>query len=263
MTPPRWTFDTPPAAPRAPHVMLLVFGRGPIASPPPDGIVEVRPLPRAADPAWFDAWRAGSIRAVAAADIGERIRELDAADHAHVVLAGPTAVSDLAHLQAAWAAVGALFAGGATVALDVHALAWHTAATAPDAAGPLDVAREVRVVFEGAQGGAGGASALHTRGLRKFGAPDLVALCSQDDAALVGDMVRQLAEAMARGLDLARPRHALTLGDAATWYAVDDVRGLGDAIELRNEARVLVDARGHHLVGVRARLEGATPRGDA
>lgn len=263
MTPPRWTFDTPPAAPRAPHVMLLVFGRDAVPSPTVEAPVTVSPLPRAADPAWFDAWRAGSIRAVAAADLGDRLADLDAATHAHVILAGPTDATDLAHLQGAWAAARALFEGGAAVALDVHALTWHTAATAPDPAGPLDVGREVRVVFEGAEGRPGGAYALHTRGLLKFGAPDLVALCGADDAALVGDMVRQLAEAMARGLDLARPRHALALGAAATWYAVDDVRGLGDAIALHNEARVLVDERGNHLAGVRARLEGTAPRGDA
>ncbi|MFO0604269.1 MAG: hypothetical protein U0324_13890 [Polyangiales bacterium] len=222
MTAARWTFDTT-AAPRAAQVMLLVFGEGARAAPEVPGVA-VRPLPRAADPAWFDAWRAGSIRAVAEADLRGDLAALDRADHVHVVIAEPAAATDLAHLQGAWAAARALLEAGASAALDVHALAWRTAATAPDPAAPLDLDRELRLVFEGAGGRADGAYPLHTRGLRKFGAPDLVALCSPGDAELVGDMARQLAHAMARGLDLARPRHALALGDAATWYAVDDVR---------------------------------------
>lgn len=255
MTAARWTFDTPPAAPRAAQVMLLVFGEGARSTPAVAG-VEVRPLPRAADPAWFDAWRAGSIRAVAERDLGD-LTALDRADHVHVVVAEPSAALDLAHLQGAWTAARALFEAGATAALDVHALTWRTAATAPDPSVPPDLDRELRLVFEGAGGRADGAYPLHTRGLRKFGAPDLVALCSPGDAALVGDMARQLAHAMARGLDLSRPRHALALGDAATWYAVDDVRGLAALIGLQNEARVLVDEEGRHLAGVAGRIGGA------
>ena len=254
MTAARWTFDTT-AAPRAAQVMLLVFGEGARAAPEVPGVA-VRPLPRAADPAWFDAWRAGSIRAVAEADLRGDLAALDRADHVHVVIAEPAAATDLAHLQGAWAAARALLETGASAALDVHALAWRTAATAPDPTAPLDLDRELRLVFEGAGGRADGAYPLHTRGLRKFGAPDLVALCSPGDAELVGDMARQLAHAMARGLDLARPRHALALGDTTTWYAVDDVRGLAGLLGLQNEARVLVDEEGRHLAGVASRIGG-------
>ncbi|MFO0604271.1 MAG: hypothetical protein U0324_13900 [Polyangiales bacterium] len=146
-----------------------------------------------------------------------------------------------------------------------HALA-GVDALAPDASSPpprpssprwnSTSRRELRLVFEGAGGRADGAYPLHTRGLRKFGAPDLVALCSPGDAELVGDMARQLAHAMARGLDLARPRHALALGDTTTWYAVDDVRGLAGLLGLQNEARVLVDEEGRHLAGVASRIGG-------
>lgn len=257
MTAPRWTFSSDLSAPRAAQVLLLAFGRGERTVDGSIDGVSVRPLPRAADPAWFDGWRSGSIRAVAEDDLSGDLTALDASDHVHVIVAAPAAARDLGHLQGAWAAARRCLDAGATAVLDVHALAWRTAATAPDPAAPLDLDRELRLVFEGGGGRPDAASPLHTRGLRKFGAPDLIALCTPADAALVGDLTRQLAHAMARGLDLARPRHALGLGEVATWHAVDDVRGLAGLLGLPNEARVLVDDTGQHLAGIAARLGGA------
>jgi hypothetical protein len=132
------------------------------------------------------------------------------------------------------------------------------ALTAPDAA--LDVSRELRIVFETDSTRQDGAHALHTRGLKKFGAPDLVALCSPGDARLVSDVIAQLADALARGGDLALPRHGVDLDAGTTWYAVDDDFGLADILGLNNAARVLVDDRGRHLVGVLARLRSDRDR---
>lgn len=247
--------------------MLVSFGSGPLTEGvtlslsrfgvPSAELIEdldVRTIARADDPGWFDSWRQGALRAIAVDDLGEQMDELDQADHAHVIVAEPEDPDDLGYLQAAWGMARYLVARGATVVLDVHAMTFHPAAGLPEAGGELDVTGEVRLVFEGGTGGAGGAHALHTRGLRKFGAPDLVALCGRSDAALVGDVLSQLADVVARGVDLATPRHGVEIDAGISWYVVDDQHGLSDLLQLDNDARVLVDADGQHLIGVLDRL---------
>lgn len=264
MSTPAWTYSTPPASPRAPEVVLLAFSRGPLRDDvplsasrfgAPDaaslGALELHAIPRAVEPRWFDAWRDGSLRAIAEGDLGAALRDLDAADHVHLVRASPGAPADLGYLQASWAMVRHLAARGATVVLDAHAATYRPTAAIPPAGAALDVRTEIRVVFETEARRNERAHALHTRGLRKFGAPDLIALCGDADAALVGEVVGQLADAVARGLELA-PRHAVELDASTTWYVVDDADGLGAMLQLGNAARVLVDAVGRHLVGVRA-----------
>jgi hypothetical protein len=108
----------------------------------------------------------------------------------------------------------------------------------------------VRVVYETSTGRPDRAHALHTRGLRKFGAPDLVALCTDADVPLVGQAISELAEEVARGTDLATPRHAVEVAPGVRWIVVEDEHRLGELLQLNNEARVLVDDRGHDLMGV-------------
>lgn len=267
--PPVWTFSTKPATTRSPHVMLVAFSSGQLTDNVPlslskfgvpsaeqASLLDVRAIPRSANPAWFDGWRTGSLRTIAAEDLGDALADLDAADHVHVVQASPEAAENLGYLQAAWGVTRHLVARGATVVLDVHAMTFHRgdSLAAPDA--PFDVTRELRVVFETDSTRQDGAHALHTRGLKKFGAPDIVALCSPGDARLVSDVIAQLADAVARGGDLALPRHGVDLDAGTTWYAVDDEHGLADILGLNNSARVLVDDRGRHLIGVLARLRG-------
>ncbi|HUQ08006.1 MAG TPA: hypothetical protein VM261_36170 [Kofleriaceae bacterium] len=272
--PPVWSFTTEPATPRTPHVMLVAFSIGPLAENVPlslskfgvpsaehAGMLDVRSIARNVDPRWLDGWRSGSLRTIAADDLGAAaLAELDAADHAHVVQASPDGAADLGYLQAAWGVTRHLVARGASVVLDVHAMTFYRgdALAAPDAA--LDVTRELRVVFESDSTRPDGAHALHTRGLKKFGAPDLVALCSPGDARLVSDVIAQLADAVARGGDLELPRHGVDLDAGTTWYAVDDEHGLADILGLNNAARILVDDRGRHLVGVLGRLRSGRDR---
>ncbi|MBZ0237227.1 MAG: hypothetical protein K8M05_33170 [Deltaproteobacteria bacterium] len=272
--PARWTFTTEPRAARTPHVMLVAFSAGPLADNVPlslskfggpsaelVGALDVRTIPRGADPSWFEGWRHGSLRTIAADDLGPAaLAELDLADHVHVVQAAPERAADLGYLQAAWAVARHVVARGATVVLDVHAMIFHRGAALAPPGAALDVARELRIVFETDSTRDDGAHALHTRGLKKFGAPDLVALCSPNDARLVSDVIAQLADAVARGDDLALPRHGVDLEPGTTWYAIDDEHGLADILGLNNAARVLVDERGRHLVGVLARLQGDRDR---
>lgn len=236
---------------------MFVFGAGP---PPADLAVpagafrscRVQRIERAQDPAWFDAWRSGSLRAIAKQDLGE-LAALDAADQVHVVACEPTAVTDLGYLEGAWAVVRALTDAGATVVLDAMAMSYTPAARVPAAGAALEVAREVRVVFETDSTRSDRAHALHTRGLRKFGAPDLVALCTDADVELVGAAIRELAEEVACGLDLALPRHALEIAPGVRWVAIEDEHRIGELLQLNNEARVLVDDRGKNLTGVAQR----------
>jgi hypothetical protein len=98
--------------------------------------------------------------------------------------------------------------------------------------------------------------------MRKFGAPDLVALITDDDVALVGQAISELADQVARGTDLVTPMHAVEIAPGVRWVAVEDEHHLGELLQLGNEARVLVDADGDDLVGVteRSRRAGHHPR---
>jgi hypothetical protein len=266
-----WQFTTQPAA-RRPSVILFVFASTPLDSQlevsiaaygaPSSAALEqcsLRTIDRRRDPQWFDSWRSGSMRNIAHSDLGDDIALLDAAKHVHVIVSEPEAPTDLTYLQAAWAIARSLVAHGASVILDAHAIAFTTASKLQPAGEPLDVAREVRVVYETDPDAHGErAHALHTRGLRKFGAPDLVALCSDADARFVAHAITELADAVARGTDLATPKHALHIAPGVTWVAIEDEHRLGELLQLNNEARVIVDETGHDLVGVLGRLSPTT-----
>ncbi len=266
-----WTFATSPASTRRPSVVLAAFSHGrlgddaalarePLGIPEtaPLAAADVRTIARAADPRWFDAWRGGSLRAIAERDLGAQLADLDAADHVHVIALELVSPAELSYLQVAWGLARQLVARGATTVLDVHAMMYRAAAAMPPADGDLDVSREVRVIYETDSSRADRAHAMHTRGLRKFGAPDLVALCGDADARLVGPALVELAGAVARGTDLVLPRHAIAVAPGITWYAVADEHQLGALLQLNNAARVIVDSEGHDLLGVLARLPAAS-----
>jgi hypothetical protein len=262
-----WNFTTQPAAARRPSVILFVFGTGPLGTsaelsmtrfgaPSPESLAtcDVKTVTRGMDARWFDAWRSGSLRAIAQQDLGGGIAALDAADHVHVIACEPGDVADLTYLQAAWALARFLIARGGSVVLDAHAMRFTAADNVQLPGEPLDVSREVRVIYETDSTRPDGAHALHTRGMRKFGAPDLVALCTDGDAALVGSAITELAEQVACGTDLATPAHVVEVAPSVQWVAVEDEHRLADVLQLNNSARVLVDSTGHDLLGVVARI---------
>jgi hypothetical protein len=265
-----WKFHTLPAQPRSPQVLLFVFATGSLGgdavlslerfgAPSEQALAQctLRTIERAIDPRWFDAWRQGNLRAIAEADLGDHLAQLDAADHVHVIRSEPDAPGDLSYLQAAWAIARYLVDRGASIVLDAHAMRYLRAdsLTAPEAA--LDVAHEVRVVYETDATRASGAHAIHTRGMRKFGAPDLIALCTDADARFIAHVMTELAEAVACGTDLATPKHAVHVAAGVTWVAVEDEHRLGEVLQLGNAARVLVDESGRDLIGILGRLPRA------
>ncbi len=261
----RWQFTTLPTQPRRANVVLAVFGRGPLHEIEPDPTAfgaptielartyDVRSIARALDPAWFDNWRGGSLRTIAERDLAPaELAALDGADHVHMIIGEFADPTDLGYLQAAWALARYLVARGGEVVLDAHAMRYAATLPAPDLA--LDVGREIQIIFETDSARSDRAHALHTRGMLKFGMPDLVALCSDADADLVVQVVAQLAASIARGADVAMPRHGVDILDGMTWYLVDDEHGIAGLLQLNNTARVLVDDTGKNLVGVAARL---------
>ncbi len=263
-----WKFDRAPAGPRHVHVSLFVFG--PDVTPgilvpaahgiPTSGVLaslDVRRHERATDPRWFDGFRSGSMRAIATTDLGPWIAALDAATVVHSITASLEGPADLGYLQAAWGYARYLIASGASVVLDAHALAFTYGDELPAGGSAFDSEREVRVVYETATERPDAPHALHTRGLRKFGAPDLVTLCKSDDVPLLSTALRELSDAMARGLDLGAPRHRLDIVPGVHWVLVPDEHGLGDLLQLNNAARVLVDSDGHDLAGIASRLRRA------
>jgi hypothetical protein len=271
--PPVWTFATAPVTPRHPQVLLVAFSTGPLADDVEMSVsrfgapsiaaisdAEVRTIEARQDPRWFQGWRAGSLRAVAEGDLEGALGALDAADRIHMISVAPAAPTDLGYLQTAWALARFLVARGATTVLDVHAMTYRHGAAVAAAEAAFDVRREIRIIFETASERPDGAHALHTRGLRKFGAPDLVALCSDADVDVVGAVMTQIATALAGGAELRAGHHAIDLDQSMTWQVVDDEHGLAQLLQLNNDARVLVDDDGAHLTGIAARLRRALTR---
>lgn len=262
-----WTFSRPPA-PRQAEVTLFVFGaltedvpmslsRFGVPDPGALELCDVRHHTRAADPRWFDGWRSGSLRNIARIDLGDGAAVLDAATELHSISVAITDPPDLRYLQAAWALARYFVARGASAVLDAHAIAFTAGSALPPAGGPLDVAHEVRVVYETESTRPDQAHALHTRGMRKFGAPDLIALCSDPDVPLIGTAIGELADAVARGAELGAARHKVEVLPGVHWVVVPDEHGLGNLLQLNNSARVIVDSDGHDLVGVADRLRRA------
>jgi hypothetical protein len=146
---------------------------------------------------------------------------------------------------------------GGSVVLDAHAIAYHHGDALPAAGAPFDSEREIRVIYETSADRPDAPHALHTRGMKKVGAPDLIALCTDEDVPLISTALRELADAMARGLELGSPRHRLDVVPGVHWVLVPDEHGLGDLLQLDNSARVLVDSDGHDLAGIASRLRRA------
>lgn len=269
-----WQFSHPPDGaprPRRADVTLAVFGCDPLDESValsredfgiPGGVsleaFTVRAVTRAQDPGWFDGWRTGSLRAIAEQDLdADALAALDAAEVVHLISIEVESPRDLGYLQAAWGMARLHVARGGTVVLDAHAMAFVAAGALPAADAPLDVRREVRKVFETSSQRPEHAHALHTRGLRKFGAPDLIALCTDSDARFVAHAMGEIAELVARGALVPGTKQPVDIAPGVTWFLVEDEHRLGDILQLNNAARVIVDEAGDDLVGVLGRL----PRG--
>ncbi len=218
--------------------------------------VDVRVIRREDAAEWFDNWRSGGLRVVASHYLGAAVDRLDRADTCYVVRVSLPEPSDLGYLQAAWAVARWLVARGGDCVLDVHAGAFHhadaIAGVAADAG--FDIDREVTLVYETDEDSAVEGHVLHTRGMRKFGRPDLVAVVDPDDAPLLSAVVRQIATALADGF-MPAGRHGVDLASGLTLYLEPYVPGeqLAD-VHLNNDGMLLLDHEGNRPRGLAAAL---------
>ena len=165
-------------------------------------LMEVRELTREMDSAWFDGFRAGSLRAVATQALGD-VSALDAATQLTAVMVDREDAANLMHLQAAWATAQWVVARGASVVLDAQTNRFWRGADVADwpASRPFSLSIDVNVVVEAGQ--TSPIANIHTRGLQKFGRQDLVVRDvpgAQWDS--VAGLVRALAGQLANGVVL-------------------------------------------------------------
>jgi hypothetical protein len=165
-------------------------------------LVEVRELPREVDAQWFDAFRGGSLRGIAAHWLGD-LAALDSATQLTALIISREDVAELTHVQAGWAAAKWLVERGATVILDAQANRFWKAADVADwpVVRPFSLSIDVNVVVEAEPTAA--KAVIHTRGMQKFGRPDLVVFdvpAPRWDP--VGALIRSIASQLVDGVVL-------------------------------------------------------------
>jgi len=150
---------------------------------------------------WIQGFFEPELLELARADLGGSPARLGEARHAHTLSGCFPDAPHLDHLQAVWALLRALAEAGCFVFLDLVAARWlspdEVAALAPDA--PFELDREISIILE-SEVRAEGVQVCHTRGLRKFGRPDLLSFepPEQDGEATAG-LLHALAERLALG----------------------------------------------------------------
>jgi hypothetical protein len=207
---------------------------------------DLRAHARATATEWFDGWRTGALRRIALGDLGG-LEALDATTMCHTFTCQVQAPVDLSHVQAGWAIARWMVARGATVVVDALSNRYWSAAevAAVPADAPFDLDRELRVVFETAAT-VGAGHVAHTRGMSRFGRPDLVAVVREDDAAWAGELLRSVAGAFAEGA-LPGADVVIELPDGTGVVLAEDGLGFAAKLGLSNDARVLVTEAGGAL----------------
>jgi hypothetical protein len=258
----KWERPQGPASGRRVHAMVVCFVHGElrddiklqvdrfgVSSVESFREVDTREHHRADDPEWFDNWRSGAARTIASRDLGGELSALDAADGCFTFVVDQPDPADLAHLQSLWALTRWFFARGASCAIDVHAMRFLRPGDVPAPAAELDIKREVSIIYETDATEPGGGHVLHTRGMRKVGRPDIIAVVAPAQVELVAEVMWQLASGMARGFMPGLPRHGVDLADDESWYlAADDADAFSGRLHLNNDARLLVTEDGETLV---------------
>lgn len=232
------------------HALLVVFADDDVLNAAPDlhltgtvpagapvASLDVRGHRHTGSPQWIDGWRDGAVRAIAERDLGD-LGRLDAATCCYSVSVEVDDPADLTHLQLAWAVAAALVRKGAFAVLDAHAVTWMPG---PAVAGlpadrPFVVQREVSLTAETTPT-PGFGHPVHTRGMVKFGRPDLVAGVAAADIQHTAQVLNHLARMLAEG-------HVLTPGRKLRFDGQRTLRVEPYAnapVDLNNDALLLVD----------------------
>jgi len=198
---------------REASVILIVFTHGEVlrgldltGAVPADAPVDrlaVRFHHHADNAEQIDGWRVGPLRELAERELPDPAA-LDAATGCysiHVTAADP---ADLTHLQLAWAVAAAVCRAGAVAVLDAYAHDWYgaDAVAGLDPRRPFSVVREISVVAE-SDSVPGFGHPVHTRGMTKFGRPDLIMGVPGERIGEAATVLNQLAALLADGAVLA------------------------------------------------------------
>ncbi len=255
---PIWTREQSPFLEREAEAYWVCFSVGDLADDIPLEVdafgvpstesakgADVRKVTREEDPEWFDNWRAGAVRNIASRDLGQGMEALDAADQCHTIRCAVVDPSDLAYLQSGWALARWLVVRGVCVVLDVHAMRFlpsdAVASVPPD--NNFDLKREVSIILETDQRPGSPGHALHTRGMRKLGRPDLVCWVQPADAPEMGEVMRQLCQSMAAGW-MPGARHCVNLDGERQLYLEPYQPLPEDDLHLNNDGLHLVAGEG-------------------
>lgn len=203
---------------------------------------------RASKRAWFENWWSGAFGVIAQADLGDDLPLLTTSDVCFTLSLELPDQADLAPLQSVWGLSRWLCARGVDVVLDVHAFRFRTRQDV-DALdfSQSDVQRDVKLVLE-SEPSEDGAHLMHTRGLCKFGRPELLCFVQPDDGALMGRVLNQLARTLMDGVQTSQIRLRIADGVELVTKAATDA-ALVDSLGV--EAAVLLGrADGAPLVGL-------------
>jgi hypothetical protein len=217
------------AAPQAPN-------RTPLAA------LDIRLHGYADSPDWIDGLRTGALRNIAAGDLGDLDR-LDAAGCCYSITVKVGDPIDLTHLQLAWAVASELAKAGAFAVLDAYAVRWlpGAAVATRSPARSFSIKHEVSLLAE-TEPAPGFGHPVHTRGMIKFGRPDLVAGVPAERIEETGRILNHLARMLAEGHVL-RPGQQLRFDGARTLTVADYApRASVPNLNLNNDALLLIGA---------------------
>jgi len=213
------------------------------AVPPgaPVDALDVRRHTDADSAAWIDGFRTGGLRNIASHQLGDLDR-LDSASSCYSITISVEDPADLTYLQLAWAVASRIAAAGAVAVLDVHAVNWLAGSTVASLSPrrPFVIQREVSIVAE-TEATPGFGYVVHTRGLIKFGSPDLVAGVAADRIDHTGRILNHLAGMLADGHDLVRGQQLRFDAQRVLTVATYTPDAITPDLELNNEALLLVD----------------------
>jgi hypothetical protein len=199
---------------RAASVVLFAFARAPLdLSVPLSGarhglpedfdanLLDITQHVKDKAPRWFEGFTSPELLSIARGDLGADVSGILDATAIYVVKLEVHEPADLGHLQAAWAAAKWLCELGAGFVLDEHAIRWWSSQQVAelDASRDFDIRNEISIVFEtDARPGFG--HVTHTRGLAKFGRPDLLLFGAElAEAEACGALLNALATRAALG----------------------------------------------------------------
>ncbi|HEX2872208.1 MAG TPA: hypothetical protein VHP33_13145 [Polyangiaceae bacterium] len=241
-------------------LLFVCFGKAPLAEVPltlasfglPSAAlaksVALAEHQRASKRSWFENWWGGAFGVIAEADLGDDLPLLTTSNVCFTLNLELPDQADLAPQQTVWGLARWLCARGIDVVLDVHAFRFRTRQDV-EALGFAegDVQRDVKLVLE-SEPSENGAHLMHTRGLCKFGRPELLCFIQPDDGALMGRVLNQLARTLMEGALASQIRLRIADGVELVTKPMADA-GLVDSLGLEG-AVLLGRADGAPLVGL-------------